>query len=56
LNGTVVSMPHAEHSVRVSVREKGSAAAVAELVERPNPARLALQSLQRLGSFLNCLS
>ncbi len=54
LNGTVVSTPQAEHSVRVSVRERGrAAAATAPSVERPRPARLALHSLHRLGSFLN---
>ncbi len=54
LNGTVVSTPHAEHSVRVSVRDSGKAAtAAAPSVDRPKPARFALQSLQRFGSFLN---
>ena len=43
--GTVVSSPHAEHLVRVSVRTRG-----------PLFARFALHCLQRLGSFLNCLS
>jgi hypothetical protein len=57
LKGTVVSIPHAEHLVRVSVRDKGSAATVAPgFAARPSPARLALHSLQRFGSFLNCLS
>jgi hypothetical protein len=57
LNGTVVSIPQAEHWVRVSVRDKGRAAAATPgLVDRPRPARLALHSLQRFGSFLNCLS
>ena len=57
LKGTVVSIPQAEHWVRVSVRERGRAATVAlGFAERPRPARLALHSLQRFGSFLNCLS
>jgi hypothetical protein len=54
LNGTVVSLPHSEHVVRVSTLAKppfcpdGAA---------PNTdTRLVLQVLQRLGSFLNCLS
>lgn len=45
LNGTVVSFPHSEHTVRVSAR-----------TEFPDRDRLALQFLQRFGSFLNCLS
>jgi hypothetical protein len=55
LNGTVVWMPHSEHSVRVSVRDRPAAAG-------PEPGRIAtaerldLQGLQRFGSFLNCLS
>ena len=44
-NGTVVSMPHAEHFVRVSVLTLG-----------PPLARFALHCLQRLGSFLKSLS
>ena len=45
LKGTVVSAPHSEQTVRVSVRTP------------PAPeARLILHCLQRLGSFLNCLS
>ena len=55
LNGTVVSMPHAEHSVRVSVRESPAAAGPAPVL-RAAPDRLDLQGLQRFGSFLNCLS
>ena len=54
LNGTVVSTPQAEHSVRVSVRESGRAATTdGPLSARPSPARFALQSLQRFGSFVN---
>src|ERR1700722_14943416 len=49
-------MPQAEHSVRVSVRDSGRAAAVTAPAGLPISARLALHSLQRLGSFLNCLS
>jgi hypothetical protein len=45
LNGTVVSVPHSEHVVRVSDRTRG-----------PPRTRLALHCLQCLGSFLNCLS
>jgi hypothetical protein len=45
LKGTVVSVPHCEQTVRVSGRE---------LLEPE--VLLALQFLQRLGSFLNCLS
>jgi len=46
LNGTVVSIWHCEHTVRVSALTPG-----------PEPAALfALHCLQRLGSFLNCLS
>src|SRR5215469_7975389 len=56
LNGTVVSTPQAEHLVRVSVRDSGRVTAPDAAAVRPRPARLALQSLQRLGSFLNCLS
>src|SRR5260370_5447508 len=55
LNGTVVSMPHAEHSVRVSVRERPAAAGPVPAF-RPVPDRLNLHGLQRFGSFLNCLS
>src|SRR6201987_6204988 len=54
LNGTVVSMPHAEHSVRVSVRERPAAAGPVPGF-RPVPARIDLHGLQRFGSFLNCL-
>jgi hypothetical protein len=56
LKGTVVSIPHAEHDVRVSVRENGNGVAPFALAALPNPARLALHNLHRLGSFLNCLS
>ena len=45
LKGTVVSAPHWAQAVRVSCR----------LLERPRK-RFVLQTLQRLGSFLNCLS
>src|SRR5689334_2867992 len=47
LKGTVVSRPHCEHMVMVSV-----------LVKPPpeEPCRLTLQVLQRLGSFLKFLS
>jgi hypothetical protein len=55
LNGTVVSTPHSEHSVRVSVRESPAAAGPVP-VFKPAPPRLHLHGLQRLGSFLNCLS
>src|SRR6201996_6167783 len=55
LKGTVVSMPHAEHSVRVSVRERPAAAGPVP-VFMAAPERLDLHGLQRFGSFLNCLS
>jgi hypothetical protein len=45
LNGTVVDSPHSEHVVRVSERTR----------EVPL-LRFALHCLQRLGSFMNCLS
>src|SRR6185503_16227710 len=55
--GTVVSLPHAEHVACVSTRSRGNPS------PRPPPglerlllALLALHDLQRLGSFLNCLS
>src|SRR5688572_16911264 len=53
-NGTVVSFPHAEQLVVVSTRSR-------PIVDPPPPeagrdARLALQLLQRLGSFLKFLS
>src|SRR6478752_10518938 len=50
-NGTVVSLPHCEHVVLVSERTW--------VLPPPPPApsaRLALQALQRLGSFLKPLS
>lgn len=47
LNGTVVSRPHCEHVVMVSVFAKP---------EPELPWRLFLQFLQRLGSFLKFLS
>ncbi len=53
LNGTVVSLPHCEHTARVSVLEKPVCPGLAD----PRTAtRFALQVLHRLGSFLNCLS
>ena len=55
LKGTVVSTPHSEQVVRVSVREIPAAAGPAP-ARAAAPARLDLQGLQRLGSFLNCLS
>jgi hypothetical protein len=46
LKGTVVSVAHCEHTVRVSAR-----------TPCPGPAALfALHCLHRFGSFLNCLS
>src|SRR5271157_2219312 len=51
LKGTVVALPQAEQLVRVSTLECGPVAI------GPNELFfLALQALQRLGSFLNCLS
>src|ERR1700690_3057640 len=50
--GTVVSFPHCEHVVFVSAR----IGAFPPLVAPPPSARLALQALQRLGSFLKPLS
>ena len=44
LKGTVVEVPHSEHEVRVSV------------LSRDRPMRFPLHCLQRLGSFVNCLS
>src|SRR5205085_4795964 len=49
-NGTVVSLPHAEQVVCVSTRLDMVGPATTRL------ARFALHALQRLGSFLNCLS
>jgi hypothetical protein len=52
LNGTVVSLPQCEQTVRVSARGKLPFGWVA-----PNTAkRFVLQALHRLGGFLNCLS
>src|SRR5215475_9456021 len=48
--GTVVSFPHAEHVVCVSIRSRIEVPAFTRF------ARLALHPLQRFGSFLNCLS
>src|SRR3954463_3866612 len=49
-NGTVVSFPQAEQVVWVSTRFETVGPALTRL------ARFALHALQRLGSFLNCLS
>ena len=50
-------MPHSEHWVRVSVREMPAAAGLPPGVALATCApRLDLHGLQRLGSFLNCLS
>ena len=56
LKGTVVSIPHSEHSVRVSVRESPAATGPAPDSARTPADRFDLHGLQRLGSFLNCLS
>jgi hypothetical protein len=50
LNGTVVSLPHAEHVVTVSTRSRAIPAPAGRA------ARLPLQDLQRFGSFLKFLS
>src|SRR4051812_32059310 len=50
LNGTVVSLPHAEHVVTVSTRSRAIPAPTGRA------ARLPLQDLQRFGSFLKFLS
>lgn len=55
LNGTVVEIPHSEHSVRVSVREIPAAAGPPSGLTACVLRRL-LHGLQRFGSFLNCLS
>ncbi len=55
MNGTVVSISHAEHVVRVSVREIPAAAGPDPGAAIP-PERRPLQGLHRFGSFLNCLS
>src|ERR1700693_6307294 len=52
LKGTVVSLPHWEQVVRVSVLLGTCPGTGAPKTET----RFALQALQRLGSFLNCLS
>jgi hypothetical protein len=52
LKGTVVSLPQAEHSVRVSTRGWTGLAFGPWIAAM----RFALHVLQRLGSFLNCLS
>src|SRR5208337_1998861 len=51
LKGTVVSLPQPEQLVRVSTLARIPSAGVPG-----EEGRLALQALQRLGSFLNCLS
>src|SRR5208337_512258 len=51
LNGTVVSLPQPEQLVRVSTLGRLPVEVVPRVV-----ARLPLQALQRLGSYLNCLS
>jgi len=51
LKGTVVSLPQAEQLVRVSTRGRD-----AEELGPAEEVRLDLHALQRLGSFLNCLS
>src|SRR5271157_2761366 len=51
LKGTVVSLPQAEQLVRVSTLERGP-----EAIGPNKLVFLPLQALQRLGSFLNCLS
>src|SRR5579884_2100923 len=50
LNGTVVSLPHAEHVVTVSTRSRATAGPAGRA------ARFALHVLQRFGSFLKFLS
>src|SRR5438445_7674883 len=50
LEGTVVSLPQAEHVVWVSTRSRATAAPAGRL------ARLLLQALHRFGSFLKFLS
>src|SRR5438094_2554401 len=50
LNGTVVSLPQAEHVVRVSTRSRTAPAPTGRA------ARLLLQALHRFGSFLKFLS
>src|SRR2546430_5914985 len=50
LNGTVVSLPHAEHVVTVSTRSRAMPAPAGRA------ARLPLQALHRFGSFLKFLS
>src|SRR5215467_10958588 len=50
LNGTVVSLPQAEHVVTVSTRSRVAPPPAGRL------ARLPLQALQRFGSFLKFLS
>jgi hypothetical protein len=54
LKGTVVSLPHSEQVVRVSTLANPLPAP--EGAAPSTDTRLVLQALQRLGSFLNCLS
>jgi hypothetical protein len=53
LNGTVVSLPHCEHTARVSVLDEPACPVAAA---PRTDTRFALQLLHRLGSFVNCLS
>src|SRR5208282_5066289 len=55
-NGTVVSFPHCEQFVRVSVFGYECPRDGPRVVAPSTATRLPLQFLQRLGSFLNCLS
>src|SRR4029077_2103351 len=55
LNGTVVSLPHCEQTVRVSTLEK-PLGAWSTGAAPSTETRFALHALHRLGSFLNCLS
>jgi hypothetical protein len=54
LKGTVVSLPHSEQVVRVSTLAKPLPGP--EGAAPSTDTRFVLQALQRLGSFLNCLS
>src|SRR5437763_13698442 len=54
LKGTVVSLPHSEHMVRVSTL--AMPLLCPEGAAPKTDTRFVLQALQRLGSFLNCLS
>src|SRR5436309_4267704 len=55
-NGTVVSFPHCEQFVRVSVFGDECPRDGPREVAPRTATRLPLQFLQRFGSFLNCLS